>query len=250
MAPKVLNVLIVGATSAIASEVARNYANQGAQLFLLARNEQKLQALATELGPSVIGFEAGDLNELDQNQGRVERALQALGPLHVALVAHGFLGDQIRSETELDHALEILTTNLSSAVSILIPLANQFEAQGSGHLGVITSVAGERGRPRNYTYGAAKGGLTRYLQGLRSRLYGSGVHILNIKLGPADTPMTADHEKHFLFGEKTKVAQGIVRALSGRKHVVYLKGAWYPVMSIVRGLPEFIFQRFGFLSGR
>ncbi|MFT5199964.1 MAG: hypothetical protein ACI87O_002638 [Planctomycetota bacterium] len=137
-----------------------------------------------------------------------------------------------------------------SAVSILIPLANHFEAQGKGHLGVITSVAGERGRPRNYTYGAAKGGLTRYLQGLRSRLYATDVQILNIKLGPADTPMTAGHDKNFLFGEKTKVAQGIVRALKGRKHVVYLKGAWSPIMAIVRSLPEFLFQRFGFLSGR
>ncbi|MDF1837142.1 MAG: SDR family NAD(P)-dependent oxidoreductase [Planctomycetota bacterium] len=245
-----LNVLIIGATSAIATEVARIYAGQGAHLFLLARNEEKLHSLTGELGSTVMGYEAGDLNDFEQNEGRVERALMALGSVDVALVAHGFLGDQIRSENEFDHALEILNTNLSSAVSLLIPLANHFESQNRGHLGVITSVAGERGRPRNYTYGAAKGGLTRYLQGLRSRLYATDVHILNIKLGPADTPMTADHDKNILFGEKTKVAQSIVNALTGRKHVVYLKGAWNPIMAIVRNLPEFIFQRFGFLSGR
>lgn len=243
-------VLIIGATSAIATEVARLYAAQGADLFLLARNGEKLAALASELGDRVVGFEAGDLNELEQNAGRVERAVAALGSVDVALVAHGFLGDQIRSESDLDHALEILTTNLSSAVSILIPLANRFEVQGTGHLGVITSVAGERGRPRNYTYGAAKGGLTRYLQGLRSRLYATDVHILNIKLGPADTPMTQGHDKNFLFGEPTKIAQAIVRALNGRKHAIYLKATWRPIMAIVRNLPEFIFQRFGFLSGR
>ncbi len=243
-------ILILGATSAVAAEVAKIYGEQGAQLFLIGRNVDKLDALVQTLGDAVVGFEACDLNELEQNAGRIERAHAALGGFDIVLVAHGYLGDQLRSEEDAEYALKILTTNLSSAVSLLIPIVNRLEKQGAGHLGVITSVAGERGRPRNYTYGAAKGGLTRYLQGLRSRLHSSGVHILNIKLGPTDTPMTIGHEKNGLFGEKTRVAKGIVRALEGRKHVVYLKGIWNPIMAIVRFLPEAIFQRFDFLSGR
>ena len=243
-------VLIVGATSAIATEVARIYASQGAQLYLIARNGERLQSLVDSLGAAVVGHAAGDLNELEHNEARIAGAFEALGGVDVALLAHGFLGDQIRSESEWPHAQEILTTNLASPVSILIPLANRLETQGTGHLGVITSVAGERGRPRNFTYGAAKGGLTIYLQGLRSRLHGSGVHVLNIKLGPTDTPMTVGHEKNGLFGEKALVARGIVRALTGTRHVIYLKGLWNPIMAIVRVLPEWIFQRFAFLSGR
>lgn len=243
-------ILILGATSAVATEVAKIYGEQGAQLYLIGRNGDKLGALVQSLGDAVVGFEACDLNELEQNAGRVEKAHGTLGGFDIVLVAHGYLGDQLRSEEDAEYALKILTTNLSSAVSLLIPIANLLEKQGNGHLGVITSVAGERGRPRNYTYGAAKGGLTLYLQGLRSRLHSSGVHILNIKLGPTDTPMTIGHEKNSLFGEKTQVAKGIVRALEGRKHVVYLKGIWNPIMAIVRLLPESIFQRFDFLSGR
>jgi short-subunit dehydrogenase len=129
-------------------------------------------------------------------------------------------------------------------------LANHFEEQGRGHLGAITSVAGERGRPRNYTYGSAKGALTCYLQGIRSRVYGADIWVHNLKLGPVDTPMTVGHDKHALFGEKVRIARGIVRALSRRRHVVYLPRVWGWIMLVVRLLPEPIFQRFGFLAGR
>ena len=248
MSPR--RVLIIGATSAVATEVARLYAQRGDRLFLLARNQQRLAQLAEELAPAIAGFEAGDLNEFDQNDGRVERAIASLGGLDIALIAHGLLGDQIRSESEFEHAREIIETNLLSAISLLAPIANHMESQAHGHLGAITSVAGERGRPRNYTYGAAKGGLSRYLQGLRSRLYRKGVYVLNIKLGPTDTPMTIGHPKHALFGEKRAVARGIVNALDKPRHVVYLPTIWAAVMTIVRALPESIFQRFGFLAGR
>ncbi len=244
------NVLIFGANSAIAAEVARLYAQAGDRLFLVARDVDKLQALVDELGDAVAGHCATDLDQLENCATHVQAATDALGHLDTALIAHGLLGDQLRSETDLDHARQLLQTNLLSAIALLIPLANYFEARGRGHLGVITSVAGERGRPRNYTYGTAKGGLTRYLQGLRSRFYGSDVWIHNLKLGPVDTPMTVDHDKHALFGEKGRVARGIVKALSGRRHVTYLPRVWGHVMMIVRCLPEPIFQRFGFLAGR
>lgn len=244
------NVLIFGANSAIAAEVARNYGTRGDRLFLVGRNPESLKSLVTELGESVVGHITADLDDLESCAGHVQAAIDGLGTLDIALVAHGLLGDQIRSEQDLEHAQQLLQTNLLSAIAILIPLANYFEEQKRGHLGVITSVAGERGRPHNYTYGAAKGGLTRYLQGIRSRLYRTDAWVHNIKLGPVDTPMTVHHEKNALFGEKTKVAAGIVKTLSGHRHVTYLPPVWRYVMMIVRCLPEPIFQQFGFLSGR
>ena len=243
-------VLILGATSAIAAEVAKLYAARGDQLYVIGRNEAKLAALVEACGEAIVGHECADLDELESNEARVERAIATLGALDIALVAHGYLGDQIRSESDLAYAQKIITTNFTSAVSLLIPLSNYFEKQGRGHLAAITSVAGERGRPRNYTYGASKGALTRYLQGIRSRLHGAGVYVHNLKLGPVDTPMTEGHDKHALFGEKTRVARGIVKALDGRRHTRYLPRTWGGIMSIVRALPEPIFQRFGFLAGR
>lgn len=242
--------LILGATSAIAAEVAAICAQRGDRLYLVGRDAQKLQSLVASLGDAVVGHERADLNELDQAAARVQRAIAALGGLDRALIAHGDLGDQARSERELEHARELIDTNFVSAVALLMPLADHFEAQGHGHLAAITSVAGERGRPRNYTYGAAKRALSCYLEGLRSRLYGKGVRVHNVKLGPVETPMSAGHPQNFLWGEKRRVAHGIVRALERRWHVVYLPRSWALVMAIVRALPEFVFQRFGFLAGR
>ena len=243
-------VLILGATSAIAAEVARLCARSGDDIYLIGRSSGKLADLVAELGARVRGYAIADLDELNKNTGRVDDAVECLGGLDVALIAHGLLGDQQRSESELDHALEILQTNFTSAVSLLIPLANYFERQGRGHLGVITSVAGERGRPRNYTYGAAKGGLTHYLEGVRSRLYRAGVQVHNLKLGPVDTPMTVAHDKHALFGRKDRVARGIFRELQRCRHVAYLPRVWGWIMAAVRVLPEPLFQRFDFLAGR
>jgi decaprenylphospho-beta-D-erythro-pentofuranosid-2-ulose 2-reductase len=242
--------LILGATSAIAAEVAALCAARGDRLYLVGRSPDKMQALIQVLGAAVVGHECCDLDELDLAETRVARAIDQLGGLDNALIAHGYLGDQARSERDVAYAQKIIVTNFTSAVSLLMPIASHLESQGSGHVAVITSVAGERGRPRNYTYGAAKRGLSCYLEGLRSRLYHRGVQVHNIKLGPVDTPMSAGHSQNFLWGEKAPVARGIVNAMERRWHVVYLPRVWGPVMSIVRALPEFVFQRFGFLAGR
>jgi decaprenylphospho-beta-D-erythro-pentofuranosid-2-ulose 2-reductase len=242
--------LILGATSAIATEVAQICAQRGDRLYVVGRDPGKLSALVASLGTAVVGHECCDLDEFDCAADRVARWLDQLGGLDVALIAHGYLGDQERSERDFAYAQKVIGTNFVSAVSLLLPLANHFEAQGRGHLAAITSVAGERGRPRNYTYGASKSALTRYLEGLRSRLYPKGVRVHNLKLGPVDTPMSAGHTKNFLWGKKRPVAAGIVRAMEGRWHTCYLPRSWRYVMAIVRVMPEWLFQRFGFLAGR
>ena len=242
--------LILGATSAIAAEVAQICAARGDRLFLVGRDPQKLQQLVAVLGNAVVGYESCDLNDFEQAEKRVAHWLGLLGGVDRALIAHGYLGDQQRSERDFAYAQKVIGTNFVSAVSLLMPLASFFEAQGHGHLAAITSVAGERGRPRNYTYGASKSGLTCYLEGLRSRLHRAGVRVHNLKLGPVATPMSAGHPQNFLWGKKRPVARGIVRAMERRWHTSYLPRSWTVVMSIVRLLPEFVFQRFGFLAGR
>jgi len=242
--------LILGATSAIAAEVAVLCAARGDRLFLIGRDRSKLDAVVARCGDAVVGAESCDLNEFDQAAARVQRGLDALGGCDRALIAHGYLGDQLRSERDVDYARATIDTNFVSAVALLMPLADHFERQGHGHLAAITSVAGVRGRPRNYTYGAAKAGLSCYLQGVRSRLHRLGVRVHDLKLGPVATPMSEGHPRNFLWGEKVPVARGIVRAMERRWHTVYLPGSWRVVMSIVRQLPEFVFQRFGFLAGR
>jgi short-subunit dehydrogenase len=239
-------VLIVGATSAIAAETARAYAAYGARLFLTGRNPERLHAVAADLG--VRGAGAVETAVLDATDHRrceevVDAAWAAFGGLDVALVAHGVLPDQARCQANAADALSSLDVNFLSAVALLTPLANRFEAARGGCLAVITSVAGDRGRQSNYVYGAAKGGLDRFLEGLRNRLYHAGVAVVTLKPGFVDTPMTAGLRRGPLFASARRAGRAVHRAIERRRDVAYIPWFWRPIMWVIRALPEQVFKR-------
>jgi len=243
-------VAIFGATSAIAAEIARVYAGRGARLFLVGRDPAKLRALVDARGDAVAGSHEADLTAPGTAGAAVGAALDALGGMDVAVIAHGWLGDQLASERDVAEAERIIATNFVSVVALLVPLGNHFEAAGAGHIAVLSSVAGDRGRPRNYTYGASKGALNLYLQGLRTRLWARGVGVHTLKLGPVDTPMTATHEKTMLFTRADRVAADIVAAIDAGRAEAYVPWYWRFIMAIVRNMPERAMQRLRALSGR
>jgi len=243
-------VIVFGATSAIAAEIAALYAERGDALHLVGRNADKLAALAQRLESARPQTTAADLDDLPANERLVWRVIESLGGADVVVIAHGLLGDQLQSEHDLGVAEQIIRTNFMSPVSLLIPLANHFAAARGGRLGVISTVAAERGRPRNYTYGAAKAGLNTYLQGVRSRLYSAETSVTTIKLGPVETPMTENHRKNALFAQPQVVAREIVAALDSRRSEVFVPKRWAAIMPVVRLAPEALFQRLPFLSGR
>lgn len=239
-------VLIIGATSAIAQETAKRFAEGGDQLFLAGRNPEKLDVLAADLrvrGAARVASMALDLNDFDRHATLVDMTYEALGGLDTVLIAHGTLSDQKACEQDFQVALREYHTNFLGAVSLLTLLANRFEAQGHGCLAVISSVAGDRGRQSNYYYGSAKGGLSVFLQGLRNRLAPSGVQVLTIKPGFVDTPMTADFRKGALWVGPDTIAAGIHRAIRRRSDEVYLPWFWWGVMTLIKAIPERIFKR-------
>ena len=239
-------ILIIGATSAIAEAVARRFAARGARLYLLARNLERLRDLASDLairGAATVDCAGLDVNDFDRHAAAIEDAVRGMGGIDVALIAHGTLGDQAACEQSIELTLLELSTNAISVISLLTLLANRFETQGGGSIAVVSSVAGDRGRRSNYVYGAAKGAVTIFLQGLRNRLQGSGVHVLTIKPGFVDTPMTAAFEKGPLWSSPERIAQGIERALEGKRDVVYLPAWWRLVMTAIKLIPERIFKK-------
>jgi short-subunit dehydrogenase len=246
-------ILVIGATSAIAAQMVKRFALRGDRLFLLGRSKDKLQQLSdmcAELAVAPVGLLAADFNDTEQAPVLVQQAFDALGGIDIVLIAHGFIGDQLRSEEDYDHAELIIKSNFLSAVAFLIPLGQLMEKQGYGKIAVMASVAGDRGRPRNYTYGVAKGALNLYLQGLRSKLWKSGVEVYSFKLGPVVTPMTVDHEKNFSFSSIDAVANIMLATLDSKRYTRYVPGFWFWVMLLVRWLPESVFQKLKFLSGR
>jgi len=240
------NILIYGATSAIAQETARAYAARGDALFLVGRDEAKLESVAKDLevrGAKTAQVRAMDFEDFEDHARSFDDARKALGDIDVVLVAHGSLGDQATAERDYEETEKILRVNFLSVVSILTPIANAFEERGHGTIAVISSVAGDRGRQSNYIYGTAKGALNVYLQGLRNRLFKRGVHVLTVKPGFVATPMTAHLDQGPLFASPEKVGLGIVKAVDAARNEVYLPGFWRLIMTVIRSVPETVFKR-------
>ncbi len=239
-------VLALGATSGIAEATLRLFAESGANLFLVGRNAAKLEAVRADLmarGAASADVYTVDLNDTAQHPALLEQAVQTLGAIDLALLAHGVLGDQEAAQADYAVAEVVLYTNFLSAVSLITWLANYFEKNHAGVLAVISSVAGDRGRKSNYVYGASKGALSIFLDGVRNRIDRSGVQVLTIKPGFVATPMTSHLPKGPLFAQPAQVAKGIVRAIERRSDVVYLPPFWELIMLIICSIPERIFKK-------
>lgn len=239
-------ILIIGATSAIAEAVARRFSVQGAALHLVARNPERLAAVADDLrvrGASDVTTDVLDVDNIRAHEDVLATARSALGGFDIVLIAHGTLPDQDECTASVERTLREFATNGSSTIALMTALALVLEAQGSGTLAVISSVAGDRGRASNAIYGAAKAAVSTYASALRQRLGRHGVNVLTIKPGFVDSPMTAHiRNKGALWAEPDTIAAGIVRAIDRRRSVVYLPFLWWPIMTVIRALPESVFK--------
>lgn len=239
-------IVIIGATSAIATEVSRAFAKEGAALYLLARNQPRLDELAKDLqvrGASTVHTATFDAQDIGSHDRLLEEAFRQLGHIDAALIAHGDLPDQAACQKSSPAAQDALRTNLLSPIAFLTWLANYFETQKTGNITVISSVAGDRGRQSNYVYGAAKGGLTTFLQGLRNRLAPIGVSVTTIKPGFVDTPMTEHLPKGPLFASAQTVGARIHTAMNRGESVVYVPFFWRFIMLIIIHIPERVFKK-------
>jgi decaprenylphospho-beta-D-erythro-pentofuranosid-2-ulose 2-reductase len=241
--------LIVGATSAIAAECAKLWlAREPLELLLWGRDQQRLQRVAQDLRVrhpnQAIATQVVPFNDPQGIAQAVQQAW-ASGPIDLALIAHGSLPDQAQCQTDLDAAHQALQINGVSPCLFAEAIASHMARRGVGRLAVIGSVAGDRGRKSNYVYGAAKGMVTRHVQGLQHRLAGSGVRVTLVKPGPTDTPMTASLKLAGAkgFASVESVAQCIVAGVDAGRPVVYAPGKWALIMMVVRHLPGFVFNK-------
>ena len=238
-------ILILGATSPIARALTWEFASRGDELYLAGRDREEIQRLAAD---TTIRFgtacQTGYLNALDfqSHPAFIESVLAQLEQLDGVVFAIGHTGDQPGESMDPALALKIVEINYTSAVSLLAPLANYFEEQGRGFIMGISSVAGDRGRRSNYAYGASKGALSLYLEGLRHRLGPNGVSVQTLKVGFVDTSMTYGKKGLFLVASPEKVAR-LAYATRGKPGVYYLPRFWRFIMLTIRLIPERLFNR-------
>lgn len=240
-------ILIIGATSSIATACARLWAARGEQIFLVARNEAKLHELAADLevrGAAAVSTCRLDVTDTSAYADVLDAARQTLGQIDVALIAHGTLPDQLLCQLDRNLALREFHINATSVIALLTVLANQFEEQGFGGIAVISSVAGDRGRPSNYVYGSAKAAVSVFCEGLRARLFKSGVSLTDIRPGFVDTPMTEGLSlPTALVAQPEQVADRILSGIERKVDVLYAPAFWRVVMAIICMIPRFVFKR-------
>jgi len=240
------NVVIVGATSSIAVAFAREMARRGDALHLVARDSEEVARISADLRTRFnisVTSSTFDAEDVESHRQAFEQSLASLGRLDGIFYAVGYLGDQCDAEQQVDEALKTINVNYVSAVSFLTLGAMYLEKQKQGFIIAVSSVAGDRGRPSNYIYGSAKGAFSLFAQGLRSRLYKHGVHVMTVKLGFVDTKMTFGKPGMFLVAQPEAVAQAIVRALAAKRDVVYVPQFWWLIMQVIKLIPEPIFKR-------
>ncbi|SJZ33709.1 hypothetical protein SAMN02745126_00468 [Enhydrobacter aerosaccus] len=243
-----MKIVVVGATSAIAEHCCRLWVAHGpVELILLVRDLAKAEPIAANLrarGPSsTVAVVKADFHDPAATAAQVD-AVAASGPVDLALIAQGWLADQSLCQQDLAMLRESLEINAVSPTLFAEAFAAQFARQGRGTLGIIGSVAGDRGRKANYSYGAAKGLLARYAEGLQHRFAGSAVRVVLIKPGPTVSPMTAARSVRGIRVAPTEdVARTIVAGLARGKAVVYAPPVWRLIMLVVRHLPRVIFNR-------
>lgn len=242
-------IVIVGATSRLAELCARLWVARGAvELVLVGRNLSKLEAIASDLGvrspQSSISSQVVDFTNPLEIQVLTDEICTKQGVPDIVLIAHGSLPDQQSCQTDLEQVAEALNINGLSPALFAEAFANKMQKVGKGTIAIVGSVAGDRGRKSNYVYGAAKGLLNRYAQGMQHRFAGTGVSIVLIKPGPTDTPMTVDLKSTGAkLASAEEVAELIVEGVEQGKPEVYAPKKWALIMTVIRHLPKFVFNK-------
>jgi len=240
-------IVIIGATSAIAEHCARLWlAKQQAELTLLGRDARRIERVATDLKvrspQSEIRVAQAEFLDPEAINATVRDIVKS-GRVDIVLIAHGSLPEQTECQNDLQSCRDALEINGVSPVLYAEAFAKEMEKANHGTIALIGSVAGDRGRKSNYVYGAAKGLVTRYAQGMQHRFAGSGVKVVLIKPGPTDTPMTAHLKgKGAKLAPVEGVAKQIVEGVESGKPVIYAPGKWWLIMMVIQHIPQSIFK--------
>ena len=240
-----INVAVIGATSAVAQAAIRLWAQRGCALTLIARNASELERIKADAlvrgAPSVTTL-LGEATDA----AFITESLRSMAAPREALIAYGSLSDSARADTDAAYLAEELHANFVSAALWAQGLAERMASENAagGTIAVISSVAGDRGRGSNHAYGAAKAGLTAFCSGLRARMAARRVHVVTVKPGFIDSPMTAHiAKKGALWATPEAIAAGVLNGIDKKRDVVYLPGFWRLIMLIISHIPEGIFKR-------
>jgi decaprenylphospho-beta-D-erythro-pentofuranosid-2-ulose 2-reductase len=246
-----MNAVVLGGTKGMGRALARLLATNGHRVFLLGRNLDDLERSARDLevrsgSRESVSVAFCDLERPDTFTSALDAAVNRLGAVDLVVVTAGLFAKQDVLENDLNLAGRLLATNFVNTVLFCEHVRQRVFAARGGVLCVFSSVAGERGRKPVVLYGAAKSGLTRYLEGLDHRFHAAGLRVVCVKPGFVRTSMTQGLKEPPFSGEPELVAAQVLRAIEKGQPVVYAPSVWALIMLVVRWLPRFVMRRVSF----
>ncbi|MCP3977929.1 MAG: SDR family NAD(P)-dependent oxidoreductase [bacterium] len=245
-----MRVALLGATRGMGRALARRMAARGDRLFLLGRDERELELSARDLelhgaeGP--VGRATCDLARVETFAPALDAAQRELGRLETVVVSAGVFAEQTLLEAEVERCVELLQLDFVNTVAFCEQARRRLVSDGNGTLCVFSSVAGDRARKPVVLYGAAKAGLSHYLEGLDHKFRAAGLTTVCVKPGFVRTGMTAGLPEPPFAGDPDDVARTVLRAIDRGKPVVYAPPIWRWILFLIRHLPRTIMRRVGF----
>ncbi|MDB4974627.1 MAG: Oxidoreductase, short-chain dehydrogenase/reductase family [Myxococcaceae bacterium] len=246
-----MKAVVVGASKGIGRAIARALAEQGAQLYLLGRDQVDLARSAADLeqrglGKHPVHVAPLDLESPDGFHEAIAEADRKLSGIDTVVITAGLFAPQDKLENDLEFTRRMLTVNFANTVVLCEHARQRLIANGGGTLCVVSSVAGERGRKPIVLYGASKAGLSAYLEGLDHKYHEVGLRVVTVKPGFVKTGMTEGLKPPPFAGEPEQVARDVVRAIKHGTPVLYTPRIWALIMFVIRLLPRFIMRKIGF----
>lgn len=241
-----MNILVFGATSDIVRSTLNIWAEHEHRIFLVSRDGELQDRIAADLkvrGAQIVSVETWDAENPESLTRILQRLEEKMERIDLLYIGFGLLGRNDEALKSRTLARRILQVNFLATVDVLVALLPRFEQQRSGQIAVISSVAGERVRGSLAVYGAAKAGVSDFLEGLRQRLHPLGIPVTVIKPGVIRTDMTEHVKPAFFHGEPDRAAPVIVKGIEQGRDVIYVPRWWRPVMWLVRHIPACIFKR-------
>jgi decaprenylphospho-beta-D-erythro-pentofuranosid-2-ulose 2-reductase len=237
-----MHILIFGATSDVAQELATQYVKKGDEVSLLGIDTVSLQPFQSDLQIRYNG--KINLIEFDILKSPDQTLLKLIQNSDISIMLIGYLGDQDKAEQNEDELLRIINLNYSKVIEVINQIQRIYVTKKQGVIAGISSVAGDRGKQSNYAYGSAKAGLSVYLDGLRNRLYPKGVHVVTIKPGFMATKMTQHMSlPKVLTASPQAAAKQIIRAVQTKKNKVYILPVWRYISLVLQMVPDSIFKK-------
>lgn len=238
-------VAIFGGRSEIGSAVARRLA-PGADVVLATRPGPLPEAVAacSAAGANRVETVEFDADIIGGQESVVAQIEERFGPIDVAVLAFGILGDQVAAESDPSVAAGILHTDFVAQASLLTVLARRMRQRGRGTLVAFSSVAGVRVRRANYVYGSAKAGLDGFASGLADALHGTGVHLIIARPGFVIGRMTAGMAPAPFSSTPDQVAEAVVRRIrAGRGVELWIPWQLRVMFAVAPLVPRAIWRR-------